>query len=35
VDAPDAGVIGTTLNAMALLPDVYAASLVYHAIDAG
>jgi nitrate reductase NapD len=33
VDAPDAGVIGTTLNAIALLPDVYAASLVFHAID--
>ena len=35
IDAPDAGVIGTTLNTIALLPDVYTASLVFHAIDAG
>lgn len=35
VDAPDAGVIGTTLNTIALLPDVYSAALVFHAIDAG
>jgi nitrate reductase NapD len=35
VDAADAGAIGTTLNAIALLPDVYSASLVFHAIDAG
>src|SRR4051794_25412744 len=35
IDAPDAGLIGTTLNVIALLPDVYAASLVYHAIDLG
>ena len=35
IDAPDAGVIGTKLNSIALLPDVYAASLVFHAIDAG
>jgi periplasmic nitrate reductase NapD len=35
VDASDAGVIGTTLNTIALLPDVYTASLVFHAIDAG
>ena len=34
VDAPDAGLIGTTLNTIALLPDVYSASLVFHAIDA-
>jgi nitrate reductase NapD len=34
IDAPDAGVIGTTLNTIALLPDVYTASLVFHAIDA-
>jgi periplasmic nitrate reductase NapD len=33
VDAPDAGAIGTTLNTIALLPDVYSASLVFHAID--
>ena len=35
VDAPDAGSLGTTLNRLALLPDVYSASLVFHAIDAG
>ena len=35
VDAPDAGVLGATLNTIALLPDVYTASLVFHAIDAG
>src|SRR3954469_18815965 len=34
VDAADAGAIGTTLNTIALLPDVYSASLVFHAIDA-
>lgn len=34
VDAPDAGTLGTTLNNIALLPDVYSASLVFHAIDA-
>jgi nitrate reductase NapD len=34
VDAPEAGVIGSTLNKLALLPDVYTASLVFHAIDA-
>ena len=34
VDAPDAGSLGTTLNKLALLPDVYSASLVFHAIDA-
>jgi nitrate reductase NapD len=35
VDAPDAGSLGTTLNSIALLPDVYSASLVFHTIDAG
>ncbi len=35
VDAPDTGSLGTTLNTIALLPDVYSASLVFHAIDAG
>jgi len=35
VDAADAGTLGTTLNTIALLPDVYSASLVFHAIDAG
>ncbi len=34
VDAPDPGSLGTTLNTIALLPDVYSASLVFHAIDA-
>jgi nitrate reductase NapD len=34
VDAPDASSLGTTLNAIALLPNVFAASLVFHAIDA-
>ena len=35
VDAPDAGALGSTLNTIALLPHVYSASLVFHAIDAG
>lgn len=34
VDAPDSGALGTTLNDIARLPDVYSASLVFHAIDA-
>jgi len=34
VDAPDAGSLGATLNTIALLPDVFSASLVFHAIDA-
>ena len=34
VEAPDAGALGTALNTIALLPDVYSASLVFHAIDA-
>ena len=34
VDSPDAGALGTTLNTIALLPDVFTASLVFHAIDA-
>jgi periplasmic nitrate reductase NapD len=34
VDAPEAGALGTTLNTIALIPDVYSASLVFHAIDA-
>ena len=34
-DAPNAGALGTILNTIALLPDVYTASLVFHAIDAG
>jgi periplasmic nitrate reductase NapD len=35
VDAPSAGVIGTTLNTIALTPDVLSAALVFHAIDVG
>jgi nitrate reductase NapD len=35
VDALDAGALGTTLNTIALMPHVYSASLVFHAIDAG
>ena len=34
IDAPDAGMIGSTLNIIASLPDIYSASLVFHAIDA-
>ena len=34
IDAPDAGRLGSTLNTIALLPDVYSASLVFHALDA-
>src|SRR5205814_479969 len=34
VDAPDAGSLGTILNQLALLPDVYSASLVFHAVEA-
>jgi nitrate reductase NapD len=34
IDAPDAGTLGSTLNTIALLPDVYSASLVFHALDA-
>ena len=35
IDVADAGAIGSTLNTIAGLPDVYSASLVFHAIDAG
>jgi nitrate reductase NapD len=35
IDVPDAGAIGSTLNTIALLPDVYSASLVFHAIGVG
>ena len=35
IDADDAGVIGTTLNTIALLPNVYSAALVFHAIETG
>jgi nitrate reductase NapD len=32
IDAPEASAIGSTLNEIALLPHVYSASLVFHAI---
>ena len=35
VEAENAGALGTILNAIAALPNVYSASLVFHAIDAG
>lgn len=35
VEAADAGVIGSTLNTITLLPGVISASLVFHALDAG
>lgn len=35
VEAPDSGALGATLTAIATLPHVHAASLVFHAIDAG
>ncbi|WP_454631944.1 chaperone NapD [Bradyrhizobium cenepequi] len=35
VDAPDAGSLGSTLNAISALPNVYSASLVFHAVDTG
>ena len=34
IDA-DAGALGSTLNTIALIPHVYSASLVFHAIEAG
>lgn len=34
-ETADAGALGTILNTIAALPDVYSASLVFHAIDAG
>ena len=33
IDAPDTSELGTMLNEIALLPHVYSASLVFHAID--
>ena len=35
IEAADAGVVGTMLNTIALLPHVLSASLVFHATDAG
>jgi periplasmic nitrate reductase NapD len=34
IEASKAGVIGSTLNTIALLPHVFSASLVFHANDA-
>jgi len=34
IDGARAGAVGATLNTIALLPDVYSAALVFHAIDA-
>lgn len=34
IDAARAGAVGATLNTIALLPNVYSAALVFHAIDA-
>ena len=34
VEAPDAGSLGTTLHTIQLLPHVYSAALVFHAIEA-
>jgi periplasmic nitrate reductase NapD len=34
IETTNASAIGTALNTIALLPDVYSASLVFHAIDA-
>lgn len=35
IEASSAGAIGATLNNIALLPDVFSASLVFHATEAG
>lgn len=35
IETSDASTIGSTLNTISLLPDVFSASLVFHAIDAG
>ena len=35
VDAPDASSLGSTLNTISALPNVYSASLVFHAVDTG
>ena len=34
IETASAGAIGSTLNQIALLPDVFSAALVFHAIDA-
>jgi nitrate reductase NapD len=35
IEAASAGALGATLNQIALLPNVFSAALVFHAIDAG
>lgn len=35
IETSDASTIGSTLNSIALLPDVFSASLVFHAIAVG
>ena len=34
IEASSAGALGSTLNTIALLPDVFSAALVFHASDA-
>jgi len=34
IETTNAGAVGTRLNEIALLPDVFSAALVFHAIDA-
>jgi nitrate reductase NapD len=34
IETSNAGAVGSTLNTIALLPDVFSAALVFHAIDA-
>jgi len=34
VDAPDASSLGSTLNTISALPNIYSASLVFHAVEA-
>ena len=34
IEATSAGAVGTTLNEIALLPNVFSAALVFHATDA-
>ena len=35
IEASSAGAVGSTLNTIALLPDVFSAALVFHASDIG
>jgi nitrate reductase NapD len=35
IETSNASTIGSTLNTISLLPDVFSAALVFHAIDAG